>query len=95
MFGMTQILKLLADKECKQLRETIVSLQKNTDEKLEELRTYPGTGAMEPLRILALVIVLVIRKHRECFLAVLETVGAQHLEIQALNALTMLKEKVK
>lgn len=95
MKEITRIVSILTDRDCKKVREIVESLLKLPPEKLDEIRTFPGNATGEPLRILALVIVLVIRKKAECLNAVLEAVGASHLEIPVEKALTIVKEKVK
>jgi len=94
MFGLQQIAGILANGDLRNLAEMVKKLSADTPEHLEERRKYAGNIDGDSMRILALVIVLVIRDWKKCLLAVLEVVKADHLEIPVLFALDRIRKKV-
>lgn len=90
----TKILALIANRDIRKLLEMVKQLNEQTPEAISEKLNFHGNTAGDPLRILALVTVLVIRDWRGCLLAILERVKAEHLEIPVLTALDTLRKKV-
>lgn len=90
----TKILALIANKEIRELLKVVNKLNEQTPEAINEKLNYHGNTTGDPMRILALVLVLVIRDYRGCLLAMLERVKAEHLETPVMTALTTLARKV-